>query len=216
MSGLLAAASSASTSLTSVLLLHICWIAGASAASTSDISSEALIHTDHNWLSLLRSQQQDLIGRPSPAVTYVHQRAVHALFFGDSNDRNIVNDFCTKAEPRPPQHEVETLRDCWHGNLTLTWQPMIGVSPFGPYWQNLHGTPRDRLKHGLQEHLRMFQSPPDLVTLSSSLWDLWHWASSAPELLDGKQIEANVLQSWQADLSGLLSHIEVSNLASTL
>ena len=203
-----------STAIRAALCMGALWLPGdfcefAVSAAANVRPQGQLQNLGNGWLPSELKELRDVIGPPSPDVPYVQQKAIHALFFGDSNDRNIVNDFCVKAEPQPPRHEVETLRECWHGNLTLAWQPLIGVHPEGPYWQNLKGTPPERLKHGLQAQLRTFQAPPDLVTLSSNIWDLWHWASTAPALLVNKQIEETQLRNWQAHVSEILSQIEV-------
>ncbi len=117
---------------------------------------------------------------------------------------------CLKAEPYPPQHEISSVRGCWHTNLTLTWQPIVGVHPTGPYFLNNTGTPAERIQHGLYAQTNTFGSAPDLITFSSNLWDLGHWATATSTLLANRQIEARQLHEWTQHTSDILKRIEVS------
>ena len=167
-------------------------------------------HVQHRWVADAEDQQLlDLIGPQLPDVPYVDQQAIHGMSLGDSNDRNIVNDYCAKPEPHPPRHEIDSIRGCWHSHLTVTWQPLVGIHPTGPYWQGIKGSPPERLQHGLLAHLRTFQSPPDFVTFSSNLWDLWQWGNANPGLLAADQVEAAELHSWSEHMSTLMHQIEV-------
>lgn len=164
----------------------------------------------HMWVATAEEDQlSDLIGAPLPDVPYVTPQAIHGMSFGDSNDRNIINDYCAKPEPHPPRHEIDSIRACWHANLTMTWQPLVGIHPTGPYWQGIQGSPPQRLEHGLIAQLRTFQSPPDFITFSSNLWDLWGWGNHKPEILSNDQVEAAALAEWAGHMSALMTQIEV-------
>ncbi len=86
------------------------------------------------WTSTAADWQvKDLIGPPASETDSVAPTAVHGIFLGDSNDRNMLNDFCLKEEPQaqPHGHTVETFKTCWHRNLTLSWQALVGIHPTG-------------------------------------------------------------------------------------
>ena len=96
-------------------------------------------HSQHNWIADAKDDQLlDLIGPQFPDVAFVDQDAIHGMSFGDSNDRNIINDYCAKDEPHPPQHEIHSIRGCWHSHLTITWQPLVGIHPTGPFSLSQH------------------------------------------------------------------------------
>ena len=156
---------------------------------------------------------KDLIGPPAPETDQTEPTAVHGVFFGDSNDRNIMNDFCLKEEPQaqPHGHTVQTFKSCWHRNLTLSWQALVGIHPTGPYWNGVTGTPYERLLHGLQKLHGQFEMPPDFLVIASNLWDLWHWGTSNVSLLDDKKIADHELSAWGLHLTSLLNEVEVGH-----
>ena len=170
-----------------------------------DLESRRWISTAADW------PVKDLIGPAVPEATAVEPTAVHGIFFGDSNDRNMLNDFCLKEEPQaqPHGHNVDTFKTCWHKNLTLSWQALVGVHPTGPYWNGVRGTPSERLEHGLSTMNSQLQASPDFVVVSSNLWDLWHWVTSNVSLLDDMKIASRELSAWGPHLSELLQQVEV-------
>ena len=170
-----------------------------------DLESRRWISTAADW------PVKDLIGPAVPEATAVEPTAVHGIFFGDSNDRNMLNDFCLKEEPQaqPHGHNVDTFKTCWHKNLTLSWQALVGVHPTGPYWNGVRGTPSERLEHGLSTMNSQLQASPDFVVVSSNLWDLWHWGTSNVSLLDDMKIASRELSAWGPHLSELLQQVEV-------
>ena len=182
-------------------------------------SGLALEHQGHwdriqrRWISgVTDSQLPNLVGPFEPDISEPEKNATRLIFFGDSNDRYLVNDFCAKAEPYPARHDVSEIRGCWHKNLTLTWQPIVGVHPHGPYYQENTGTPFERIRHGMQAQNATFGAPPDLVTFSSNLWDLGQWATATSTLLVNRQVEAQQLRRWSQHTSIILKQIEVRRL----
>ena len=197
-------------SFTFLTVVLCCRMSQASSDAQNSSSVGRFDPYTRRWISAATGLElPDLIGPFAADVPDPSDGATHGLFFGDSNDRYLVNDYCAKEEPIPPQHEVNALRGCWRNNITLSWQPIVGVHPTGPYYMGVSGTPAERIIHGLQAHLNTFGTPPDFITFSSNLWDLGHWAIAKPALLVGRQIEKTELEHWAEHTSHVMTQIEV-------
>ena len=156
------------------------------------------------------------------------------LMFGDSNDRYIAADQCLHNEPH--SHGLDTIKHCQHPDLSVSWQAMVqlsthrsplqrnlrcftvmttgacvqvGVHLQGPWWGGETGSPMERIEHGFGAYLEELKGDLDMVTFSSSLWDLERWSMYQPEVLAGGQIRSDLLQEWTAHLQECLTHIEV-------
>ena len=90
----------------------------------------------------------------------------------------------------------------------------VGVHPHGPWWGGETGSPLERLEHGFTAYYATYQTPLDIVTFSSNLWDLQRWSVYNEEALNGGLIREDLLLEWAAHLLDSLSFIEVRSLSS--
>lgn len=57
---------------------------------------------------------------------------------------------------------------------------------------------------------------PDVIVFASAYWDLGRIHVHHPEVLTEDTLNATILQEYQTDLSGVLTHLEVSPLSTAM
>lgn len=150
-------------------------------------------------------------------------RAVHILLLGDSVDRLMLHDVCTRLGSSIREWAPETFAYKWGGTFrcdtewgSLTFVHFYGVHPVGPYFSGYVNTQSDpyvdtelRIPKVFERYSEVFGSDPDVVVYQSFLWDIYMWnargseTSMPPERI--KFLAGEYERQFEANVDSILS-----------
>lgn len=152
------------------------------------------------------------------------------MYLGDSNDHYVKTPYCwfvghdsARGEPHPARngsfmagdhyfhpHDHHGLNYCFPSTgLTLGHYYLPGVHPYGPYHFNLQGDYVQRTHMALETwHSKLGMArPPDLVVLSSSVWDIAGGVMRGDVQLFEPEMPMHWLNSYMKNLTDMIGYM---------
>jgi hypothetical protein len=105
------------------------------------------------------------------------------------------------------ESEADVQRD---GRVQLAMHHLLGVHPTGPYHLNETGNFLQRITAAANGYSSSFGRPPDMVIVSSNMWDqsrVWSHQEGHHGTLN--KLLPEIVQSWSVNFSMILSAVEV-------
>jgi hypothetical protein len=180
--------------------------------ATEEVAKESATEEMTTQSATAEKQSMDWGAEPTPAMA--------ALVFGNSLDRNAIQDFC--RERAGQAYDFLQIRWCSDTTLNTTlgfiFHPGVGYKGdlHGPFhssyigFKHHHGTYSTHAI--LEQYLNttawsMLQANPDLVVVDSSLWDLAVWREQ-DNITDNAEVPVERVRQWCVhDLPNLLGNV---------
>eukprot|EP00884_Botryococcus_braunii_P012782 jgi/Botrbrau1/21504/Bobra.174_2s0012.2 len=173
-----------------------------------------------------RLKALDRLAKNETGVHLFHFPQYRILLLGDSIERHMVADLCAKYSaanepfllPGDYDNRERCKKDymrcgaCELPTLTVYREPLHGVMGTWDFEDEIgyRGELSIRIPKVLKNFRARFGGDPDLIVISSNLWDLSFWTHFQPEVLAQEDLNQHVIQSWLRNAAKLFHVVQAS------